>query len=76
MTEKEASLVRDSILSGGRMERKVKWWVVGLGVVLVIVGVLVTRAGLQPCAWLDIALKHSGCLYTLEEHATPKEHAK
>ena len=53
------------------MERKAKWWVVGAGVVLAIVTVLVIRTGLQPCAWLDIALGQSGCLYTLEEHTSP-----
>jgi len=41
------------------MEGKTRWWVVGAGVVLAIVTVLVIRAGLQPCAWLDIALKQS-----------------
>ena len=53
------------------MERKAKWWVAGAGVVLAIATVLVTRAGLQPCAWLDIALEKSGCLYILEEHTSP-----
>ena len=49
------------------MGRKMKWWVVG-GVVLVIVSMLAIKAGLQPCAWLDLALKRSGCLCTLEKH--------
>jgi hypothetical protein len=53
------------------MERKGKWRVVGAGVALVIVSVLVIRAGLQPCAWLDIALSRSDCLCTLEEHTSP-----
>jgi WD40 repeat protein len=47
------------------MERK---WRVAGGLVLAIVSVLAIRAGLQPYSWLDLALKRSGCLCTLEEH--------
>jgi WD40 repeat protein len=39
-----------------------------LVVVVAIVSVLLIREGLRPCAWLDIALKRSGCICTLEEH--------
>jgi dipeptidyl aminopeptidase/acylaminoacyl peptidase len=49
---------------------RVKWWIAGAAVVLAIVSVLVIRAGFQPCAWLDVALKRSGCLSTLEEHSS------
>jgi len=45
-----------------------KWWVIG-GVVLAIVSVLIIRTGLQPCAWLDIACKYSGCLCTLKHES-------
>jgi WD40 repeat protein len=48
------------------MNRMTVWNVILAGLALTIAGALVIRAGLQPCAWLDRALNHSGCLYTLE----------
>jgi WD40 repeat protein len=46
---------------------------IGLAVALAVASVLVIRAGLRPCAWLDRALKRSGCLATLEKRGTAVE---
>mgnify|MGYP006304546649 CR=1 FL=1 len=52
------------------MDHRMRGWVVGAAAGLAIIGGLVIRAGLQPCAWLDIALQRSGCLGTLEENGS------
>ncbi len=52
------------------MKRKATWIIVGVTAGLLIVGVCVIRAGLQPCAWLDVPLRRSGCLTTLDETTT------
>ncbi|MBN1249799.1 MAG: hypothetical protein JXC32_19205, partial [Anaerolineae bacterium] len=49
------------------MKSKVRrLWII-TSTALVLAGVLVFRAGFKPCAWLDLALMHSGCLCTVSE---------
>jgi len=42
-------------------------WFFGIVLIVVIASGLLLRAALQPCAWLDLALRRSGCLCTLQE---------